>query len=162
MDGHGVYGECKAQDGGKSSVYTFLLLAWDECHLARVHDLTEIAHDRNERADQGDRRSDLEFRLNVAEAVAFPLTGNVVVWPDDCVEEVEEVCHDQPSNQAACSNVLALEMPDHGRNVQQKRETGEDDESDGLWIDCRSRRHHVSHILVIHGDERADLPVNII
>lgn len=76
-----------------------LALAESEAHLLSIQDLRQRAQHARHRARHPDEHGDCDFDFDVAESLAFEPFWNVVVRPEDRVEEALQVQDEEPENE---------------------------------------------------------------
>lgn len=90
-----------------------LALAQSKARTLSVHDLRQRSQHARHRTRHPDGRGDHDLDFDVTEHIAFEPARNVVVRPEDGIEEVLQVEDQEPEDERGSADVAVGEVPEH-------------------------------------------------
>ena len=108
--------------------------------VPRIHDLGQLPHDHSSRRSETHYPANLYANVDIAPHVAVPPVHDVVTRPDEGIDRVEKVVHDDPEDERAGCDVLLRKVPYHRWDAEEPCWEAEDGEKDCLRVErsnCR-------------------------
>ena len=133
VDDDDVEGRAEAEGAVEQVAPEALLAGGGDGGLAGVEGAGERAGDAEDGAHDREGGGEVELDFDVAEDGAGEPGGDVVVGPEEGVDEVHEIRDEDPEDEAAGGEVAVLDMPDEGREVEEYGEERKERNGDGGW-----------------------------
>lgn len=107
-----------AEQSINDEIDTMLTFAYYQNGVIGIQCSCQATHNRDNGSWDTQGRPNHQFNLDIAPSHSIPPVRNIICWPDDCIDEVEEVAQDDPRNEANRRKVALDCMEDEGRNAK--------------------------------------------
>lgn len=100
-------------------IFPSLLLAGDKARTICVQHTGQATKDAQQIARYGNVASDHDLDLNIAKASPAKPRVHIIVGPEGCIDDIEDIEHQEPANQARRGEVPILPVQSHRDQADQ-------------------------------------------